>query len=62
MDLSVVPIKGRVARLIQLDVCGNPITGASGLQVITKGFIQIQAEPQYEDGEQIGRASWRERV
>jgi hypothetical protein len=51
-DLSVVPIKGKVARLIQLDVCGNPITGASGLQVITKGFIQIQAEPQYEDGEQ----------
>lgn len=51
-DVSVVPIKGKVARLIQLDACGNPITGASGLQVITKGFIQIQAEPQYEDGEQ----------
>jgi hypothetical protein len=51
-DLSVVPIKGKLARLIQLDACGNPITGASGLQVITKGFIQIQAEPQYEDGEQ----------
>jgi len=52
MDLSVVPIKGKVARFIQLDVCGNPITGASGLQVITKGFIQVQVEPQYEDGEQ----------
>lgn len=51
-DVSVVPIKGKVARLIQLDTCGNPVTGASGLQVITKGFIQIQAEPQYEDGEQ----------
>lgn len=52
-DQSAVPIKGRVMRLIQLDVCGNPITGASGLQVITKGFIQIQMDPQYEDGEQL---------
>lgn len=51
-DISVVPIKGRVMRLISLDVCGNPITGASGLQVISKGFISVQAEPQYEDGEQ----------
>lgn len=50
-DLSVVPIKGRVARFIQVDVCGNPITGASGLQVITKGFISVQVDPQYEDGE-----------
>lgn len=52
MDLSAVPIKGRVMRLIQLDSCGNPITGASSLQVITKGFISVQLEPQYEDGEQ----------
>lgn len=51
-DLSAVPIKGRVMRLIQVDVCGNPITGASGLQIITKGFIQIQLEAQFEDGEQ----------
>lgn len=39
-------------RIIQLDTCGNPITGSSSLQVISKGFIQIQAEDQYEDGEQ----------
>lgn len=51
-DQSAVPIKGRVARFIQLDVCGNPVTGASGLQVITKGFISVQIAPQYEDGEQ----------
>lgn len=50
-DQSAVPIKGRVARFIQLDVCGNPVTGVSGLQVITKGFISIGLEPQYEDGE-----------
>src|SRR5262252_110249 len=52
-DQSAVPIKGRVARFIQVDVCGNPITGASGLQVITKGFISVQIEPQYEDGEKL---------
>lgn len=52
-DQSAVPIKGRVARFIQVDVCGNPITGASGLQVITKGFISVAIEPQYEDGEKL---------
>lgn len=52
-DQGVVPIKGRVMRLISLDSCGNPITGASGLQVITKGFISVQLEPQYEDGESL---------
>lgn len=49
-DKSGVPIKGRAMRLIQLDSCGNPVTGASGLQVITKGFISLQLQPQYEDG------------
>lgn len=51
-DISAVPIKGRVARFIQLDSCGNPITGGSGLQIITKGFISVQLAPQYEDGTQ----------
>jgi hypothetical protein len=51
-DLSAVPIKGRVMRLIALDSCGNPVTGASGKQVITRGFISVQMENQYEDGEQ----------
>jgi len=49
-DQGVVPIKGRAMRLISLDSCGNPVTGASGLQVITKGFISLQLQPQYEDG------------
>jgi hypothetical protein len=51
-DLSAVPIKGRVMRITQVDVCGNPVTGASGLVVVSKGFIQIQLEAQYDDGEQ----------
>jgi hypothetical protein len=52
-DFSAVPIKGRVARFIQVDTCGNPITGASGLQVITKGFISVGLQPEYEDGEKL---------
>lgn len=55
-DLSATPIKGRVARFITVDVCGNPVSGGviSGeCQIITKGFIQIQVEPQYEDGEEF---------
>lgn len=52
-DLSAVPIKGRVARFIAVDVCGNPISGTDDeRQVITKGFISIDIDPQYEDGEE----------
>lgn len=50
-DLSAVPIKGKVMRIVSLDSCANPITGTS-LVVVSRGFIQVQAEPQYEDGEQ----------
>lgn len=45
----VSPIKARVARIIKVDVCGNPVTGA-GSVVTTSGFIQIEVEPEYEDG------------
>jgi len=44
------PIKGSVIRVVALDACGNPVTGTSGMQVVTKGFVQIQQDPQYEDG------------
>lgn len=44
-------IKGLVARLVKLDVCGNPVTGASSAEVVTNGFIQITPSPQYEEGE-----------
>jgi len=44
------PIKGSVYRVVQLDACGNPVTGTSGMQVVSKGFVQIQQDPQYEDG------------
>lgn len=48
----VSPIQARVARLIKLDICGNPITGASSSVVVTDGFISINPSPQYQDGEE----------
>jgi len=48
----VSPIQARVARLIKLDVCGNPVTGASSAVVVTDGFISIEPSPQYQDGEE----------
>lgn len=48
----VSPIQARVARLIKLDVCGNPVTGASSAVVATDGFISINPSPQYQDGEE----------
>jgi hypothetical protein len=44
------PIKGTVYRMVRLDACGNPVTGASSTVVISKGFVQVQMDPQYEDG------------
>lgn len=48
----VTPIQARVARLIKLDVCGNPVTGTGSAVVITDGFISIAPSPQYQDGEE----------
>lgn len=44
------PIKARVARMIKLDACGVPITGAESAVVTFKGFVSIAASPQYEEG------------
>ena len=43
-------IKGTHMRIIELDACGVPVTGASGQVSVTKGFVQVNMEPQYEDG------------
>lgn len=37
-------------RVVRLDTCGNPVTGTGSMVVVSKGFVQTQAEPQYEDG------------
>ena len=44
------PIKGTHYRIVKLDVCGNPVTGTGSMQIVSKGFVQVQMEPQYEDG------------
>lgn len=44
------PIKGVVLRVVQLDVCGNPVTGASSHVVVTNLFTQVAMTPQYETG------------
>lgn len=46
----VTPIKGTHMRIIELDACGVPVTGAPGQVTVTKGFVQVNMEPQYEDG------------
>lgn len=43
--------QGTVLRLVKLNSCGAPVTGASSAQVVTDGYISVQSEPQYEDGD-----------
>jgi hypothetical protein len=44
-------VQGTVLRLVKLDVCGIPVTGASSAVVVTAGYTLINPEPQYEDGD-----------
>lgn len=44
-------VQGTVLRLVKLDTCGAPVTGASSAVVVTEGYISIEAEPVYEDGD-----------
>lgn len=50
---AVTPIKGTHYRIVKLDACGNPVTGTGSMVVVSKGFVQVQMEPQYEDGEEF---------
>lgn len=49
----VAPIKGTMLRIVKLDACGVPVTGASSLVITTNGFVQVSMEPDYEDGEEF---------
>jgi hypothetical protein len=49
----VTPIKGTHLRIVEVDSCGIPVTGTSGLVVVTKGFVSVEMEPDYEDGEEF---------
>ncbi|WP_425275901.1 hypothetical protein, partial [Streptomyces africanus] len=53
MASAATAIKGTHARIVRVDACGNPVTGTGSLVVVTKGFVQVQMEPQYEDGEEF---------
>jgi hypothetical protein len=46
----VSAIKGTMMRTIKLDVCGNPVSGGSGVLVAEPGYISVKPSPQYEDG------------
>lgn len=45
------PIKGLVLRVIQLNDCGAPVTGASGGMIVAAGFTQVTSAAQYETGD-----------
>lgn len=49
----VVPIKGTHFRIIAVDACGIPVTGASGLVAVTNSFVSVESAPEYEDGEEF---------
>lgn len=53
MAICAAPIKGTHLRIVKLDECGIPVTGASSLVVTTTGFVQVEMEPDYEDGEEF---------
>lgn len=42
------PIRGRVYRVIQVDACGRPVTGAGSVGV--GKFVQAELSPEYQDG------------
>ena len=50
VSTCVSAVKGRRVRVVTLDACGNPVTGASSSVVVTSGFISVKFTPQYEDG------------
>lgn len=52
----VSPIKARVIRMIKLDACGLPVSGAGGAGssvVVADGFVSVAATPEYEEGEEF---------
>lgn len=50
LSTCATPIKGTVLRIVALDACGSPVTGTGCLVATSSGFVQVQMEPQYEDG------------
>lgn len=53
VSTCATPIKGTHMRIIALNDCGVPVTGTSGMVVVSSGFVQVESEPDYEDGEEF---------
>lgn len=53
MAICAAPIKGSHLRVVRVDDCGVPVTGSGALTIVTKGFVQVVMEPDYEDGEEF---------
>lgn len=53
MAICAAPIKGTHIKVVKVDACGAPVTGATSLVVTTKGFVQVVMDPQYEDGQEF---------
>lgn len=53
LSTCATPIKGTVLRIIAVDACGTPVTGTGCLTATSAGFVQVEMEPQYEDGEEF---------
>lgn len=51
---KLASIKGRRMRLTRLDECGVPVIGSCS-SIVTEGFIQVDVEEEYEDGEEISQ-------
>lgn len=47
------PIQAEVIRVISLNSCGLPVTGATGRTYVTDGFISVANSPQYEEGQRF---------
>jgi hypothetical protein len=51
--ICATPIKGTHLRVVKVDACGIPVTGAAALCLVTKGFVQVNQEPDYEAGQEF---------
>jgi hypothetical protein len=50
---DVPVIKAKIIRVIKLDACGVPVTGASSAKLVTRSFTQVAISPDYEEGEEF---------
>jgi hypothetical protein len=46
------PIKGKVLRVIALNECGVPVTGAGAAQLVMTAFTKVSSKAQYESGDE----------